>query len=106
MRSLALATLFLAAPSLAAASGDSRFVPLPPEQAVSTHGPFEMGACTVCHHPRKGEEGPGPVLVKTNALCFECHEEFKKPVGHHPAGHKPCLSCHSPHNARKKSLLF
>jgi len=106
MRALAPVLTLAAALAASAAPGVRQLDPLPPGQAVSTHGPFEMGACVACHLEKKGVPGPGPVAKKTNDLCFDCHDEFKQPVANHPKGKASCLSCHSPHNARKKKLLL
>jgi len=90
----------------AAAAGP--LAPLPPGEAVSTHGPFEMGVCEACHKiaAKSGGVGqPGPVMKKTNALCFDCHDDYAKPMKGHPSPSDSCLVCHSPHNAKKKKLL-
>jgi predicted CXXCH cytochrome family protein len=93
----------LAAATAATAAGAGRLAPLPPADAVSTHGPFEMGACEACHEKRA--PAPGKLLKASNDLCFDCHDDFKKPVKNHPAA-KACTACHSPHNSRKKKLLL
>src|SRR5512138_3143734 len=64
----------LATPAIAAEPG--RLAPIPKEEAVSTHGPYEMGACETCHQ-RHDPANPGPALKISNDLCFECHDEFK-----------------------------
>lgn len=103
--------LFLAAASAGilgaagAASGAGRsLAPIPEDQAVSTHGPFEAGECAICHQgsaPR-----PGKLIKAAPDLCFDCHEDFKGAVKNHPAGKGSCVLCHSPHNSRKKKLLL
>ncbi|HTN53704.1 MAG TPA: cytochrome c3 family protein [Anaeromyxobacter sp.] len=108
-----LVTVALAA-SLAAASAqaaDPRLAPLPKDQAVSSHSPYEMGACDTCH-ARKDPRDPGPASI-TNDTCFGCHDEFKGKArvkmdrSVHPAtDSKACTACHSPHNARNKKLLL
>lgn len=105
--SLCLA-LALAAPAGAA---DSRLAPIPKDQAVSSHGPYEMGACETCH-ARNDAKNPGPAAV-TNDTCYGCHDEFKGKAAVkmeraiHPAtASATCTGCHSPHNARKKKLLL
>ena len=89
----------------AAAAGP--LAPLPRDQALSTHGPFEMGVCEACHKGKdKGNGGqPGPVVKKTNELCFDCHDDYAKPMKGHPSPADSCLVCHSPHNAKKRKLL-
>jgi predicted CXXCH cytochrome family protein len=78
--------------------------PIPRGEAVSTHGPFEAGECKACHAGTNAR--PGKVRVSGNALCFECHEEFKKPVASHTDDPGACTGCHSPHNARKPKLVL
>lgn len=103
---LALAVLALA---LAARAESNRLAPIPKEEAVSTHGPFEMGACETCHQ-RHDPANPGPALKVSNDLCYECHDEFKgsAPVkmekADHPTVKAACTLCHNPHNAKKKRL--
>lgn len=103
---LALAVLALA---VSARAGDGRLAPIPNREAVSTHSPYEMGACETCHQ-RHDAKDPGPALKLSNDLCFDCHDEFKggTPVKMektvHPSVKVPCTMCHNPHNARKKRL--
>lgn len=96
-------------PTLAAPGKD--LSPISGDDAVSTHGPFEMGACDTCH-ARRDPRDPGPASV-TNDTCFGCHDDFKggKPVKMDKAVHPAvkgtaCLSCHAPHNSRKRKLLL
>lgn len=93
----------------AARAGENRLAPIPRSEAVSTHGPFEMGACETCHE-RRDPRNPGAALKVSNDLCFGCHEEFKgtEPVrmekAVHPSTVGACTGCHNPHNSRKKKL--
>ncbi len=103
-----LLTLALAAP---AARAESRLAPIPREQAASTHGPFEMGACETCHQ-RADPRNPGPAST-SNDTCFECHDEFRggarvkmEKAVHPPTTATLCVGCHSPHNARNRKLLL
>jgi predicted CXXCH cytochrome family protein len=105
---LVLAALALAAP--AARAGESRLAPLPKEQAVVVHGPYEQGACDACH-ARADQKDPGPATV-TKETCLACHDEFggKAPVRigkgkNHPVKGE-CTGCHNPHNSKKKKLLL
>ena len=98
-----------AALALGARAPAGRLAPLPQSEAVSTHGPFAMGACDVCHDAKDRSRMPGRVLKASNDLCFDCHDEFKKQVKNHPASPASkvaCIGCHSPHNALKKKLLL
>jgi predicted CXXCH cytochrome family protein len=100
----------LALGSGAARALDKRLAPIPREQAVSSHGPFEMGACDTCH-ARNDPRNPGPASP-TNETCFECHDEFRgsAPVrmekSVHPRGTTTCTGCHTPHNSRRRKLLL
>jgi predicted CXXCH cytochrome family protein len=105
---LAFALLALAAP--AAHAGDARLAPLPKEQAVVVHGPFEQGACDTCH-VRADPKDPGAATA-TKETCLACHDEFggTAPVRigkgkNHPVKGE-CIGCHNPHNSKKKKLLF
>ena len=105
----ALVALSLLAASVASA-GDARLAPLPREQALVVHGPYEQGACDACH-ARADAADPGPATV-TNQTCLACHDEFqgKAPVRltkkkDHPVKGE-CVACHNPHNSRKKKLML
>ena len=90
-----------------AAAGASRLAPIDAAEAVSTHAPFEMGACAACHdESERTASSPGRVLKVSNDLCFDCHEEYRGQVRRHPAPKGTCVGCHSPHNARKRKLLL
>ncbi len=99
----------LALVALPARAQYGRLAPVPRAQAVSSHSPYEMGACEACHQ-RHDATDPGPALKVSNELCFECHDEFKgsAPVrmerGMHPTPTAACTLCHNPHNSRKKRL--
>jgi predicted CXXCH cytochrome family protein len=104
-------TFALVAVTTPARGADRRLAPIPRDEAVSSHGPFEMGACDTCH-ARSDPRNPGPASV-TNESCFECHDEFKgtAPVrmekGHHPKTiGTNCTACHSPHNSKNRKLLL
>ncbi len=98
-----------AAAALTARAADGRLAPVPPAEAVSTHGPYEMGACETCHQ-RHDAKDPGSALKVTNDLCFECHDEFRGKAkvrleaAVHPDVNASCTTCHNPHNSRKKKL--
>jgi predicted CXXCH cytochrome family protein len=104
----ALALLLLAA--LPTGADDKKLAPLPKDQAVVVHGPFEQGACDTCHE-RADAKSPGSAKV-TNETCLACHDEFAgtAPVKiskskSHPSGKGTCTTCHNPHNSKKKKLL-
>jgi predicted CXXCH cytochrome family protein len=103
---LAAAAALLAVSALGGERKRSQ-APVPPEEAVSTHGPFEAGECGTCHDPKvRAGRSPGRLLKAAPALCFDCHEEFREPVKSHPRAGGDCTGCHSPHNARKPKLLW
>jgi predicted CXXCH cytochrome family protein len=99
----------LALAARASGAEPSKLAPIPKEEAISSHSPYEMGACETCHQ-RHEAANPGPALKVSNDLCYECHDEFKgsAPVkmekADHPAVKVACTTCHNPHNARKKRL--
>jgi predicted CXXCH cytochrome family protein len=103
---LAAALAGLAATAAGQAAPGRSLAPIPESEALSTHGPFEMGDCGACHLGRKGSAKPGRLLRAVPALCFDCHEEFKGKVEGHPVSKRSCTACHSPHNARKPKLLL
>ncbi len=106
---LGLAALAVAFTAMGARAEVNRLAPIPKAQALSTHGPYEMGACETCHQ-RHDPDNPGPALKVSNDLCYECHEDFKgsAPVKMdtqvHPTVKAPCTLCHNPHNAKKRRL--
>ncbi len=104
---LAAAALALAIPAVRAEG--SRLAPLPRDQALVVHGPYEQGACDACH-ARADQKDPGPAQV-SKETCLACHDEFggKAPVRvgkgkSHPIKGE-CITCHNPHNSKKKLLL-
>lgn len=106
-----LVTLALVATVTTARAADRRLAPIPRGEAISSHGPFEMGACDTCH-ARADPRNPGPASL-TNETCLECHEEFKgsarvrmEKALHPNAATTACVACHSPHNSRNKKLLL
>ena len=105
---LAAAALALAVPTARAQA--NRLAPVPREQAVVVHGPYEQGACDACH-ARADQANPGPAAVSKDT-CLACHDEFggKAPVKigkgkNHPIKGE-CTACHNPHNSKKKKLLL
>jgi len=102
------AALFVA---VSASGADRRLAAVPNDQAVSTHGPYEAGACDTCHE-RANARNPGKALKVTNDLCFDCHDDFKAgsavklEKSKHPAGSTACTNCHNPHNSKKRKLLM
>lgn len=98
----------LVAGLLAAAAGGGaaaqRLKPLPRGEAVSTHSPFEMGECHICH-ARNDPANPGPVQRSGAQLCADCHDDLSSMKKGHPSRGN-CTTCHSPHNAKKRKLLL
>ena len=87
----------------------SRLAPIRTSEAVSSHSPFESGACGTCHQ-RSDPKNPGKAVKVSNDLCFDCHDEFRgtAPVKMdktvHPKNVAACTTCHNPHNAKKAKL--
>lgn len=109
MRLTILLTCCALATAVVARAQGGRLAPVPRQDAVSTHGPYEMGACETCHQ-RHDAANPGAALKVSNDLCFECHDEFKgsAPIkmerSVHPTAKAACTGCHNPHNSKKKKL--
>lgn len=95
--------------AVSAGAANDRLAPIPPTEAASTHGPFEMGACEACHQ-RHDARNPGAAPARSNDLCFGCHDEFRGTSAVrlesmvHPGASADCTACHNPHNSRKKKL--
>ncbi len=111
MRKIFIAIVPAALLVAANASGaDSRLAAIPNDLAVSTHGPYEAGACDTCHESANAK-APGKALKVTNDLCFDCHDDFrgsavKLDKVKHPGGKTTCTACHNPHNSKKRKLLM
>jgi predicted CXXCH cytochrome family protein len=105
--------LIVAAIALAglARADANRLAPIPTSEAISTHGPYQMGACETCHQ-RNDAKNPVAAIKVSNDLCFDCHDEFRGAVAVkmekavHPKTPASCTLCHNPHNARKKKLCM
>ena len=99
--------LVLAGLAAALAGGGAaavRMKPLPRGEATSTHSPFEMGECEICHQ-RNDPKNPGPIQKAAAQLCADCHDDLSGTKKGHPT-RGGCTTCHSPHNAKKPKLLF
>ncbi len=109
--SLALISLASVLVAGAVSAAESRFAAVPNDEAVSTHGPYEAGACDTCHE-RANAKNPGKALKVTNDLCFDCHDDFKSSSAvklekmKHPSSSTACTNCHNPHNSKKRKLLM
>lgn len=66
------------------------------------HPPFNMGACNVCHAPKRSK--PAAIVTRTvSELCYKCHEP--KNVINKQMKDLDCNKCHSPHQADRKKLI-
>lgn len=66
------------------------------------HPPFNMGACAVCHAPKRSK--PAAIITHSvSELCYKCHEPQSKIDASLEA--LDCNKCHSPHHADRKKLL-
>ncbi len=64
-----------------------------------THPPFIMGACQVCHAPRRSK--PAAIITHTvQELCYKCHIPQDQ-----PEKNINCNKCHNPHHAPKEHLI-
>ena len=89
--------------------------PVPKEEERSSHAPYILGDCTVCHAPHRPVAGeslaeaalPGLAYGPVNERCLDCHGElFRAPPKAHPPRQSYCTTCHNPHNSRQPSLLL
>ncbi len=82
--------------------------PVKASEAVSTHSPFGLGECGLCHE-RKDPKNPGPAIRPINSVCFYCHEDVQTVMTRSKFRHAPaerdCTICHNPHNSKAKKLL-
>jgi predicted CXXCH cytochrome family protein len=76
-----------------------------------THKPFENRECIKCHEIHAS---PYPKLSRDykHLLCYKCHKDKEKDaVGepyymvHQPVSAGNCVTCHSPHGSKYKSIL-
>lgn len=66
------------------------------------HPPFNMGACNVCHAPKRSK--PAAIVTRTvSELCYKCHEP--KETITKEMKDLDCNKCHSPHHANRKKLI-
>lgn len=66
------------------------------------HPPFTMGACSVCHAPKRSK--PAAIITReVSELCYRCHEP-KEEVNERLLK-LDCNKCHNPHHADRKELL-
>jgi predicted CXXCH cytochrome family protein len=123
LAALALLASFAGEPAGAAAAPEPRarpstttarakplsLAPVKARAAVSTHSPYEVGDCSLCHQ-RKNPRDPGPVTIAGDKGCTVCHEEFvelaKSRRFRHAPGEVGCTACHNPHNSSSKTLLL
>ncbi|MBI5610082.1 MAG: cytochrome c3 family protein [Deltaproteobacteria bacterium] len=77
--------------------------------AVSSHGPYEAGDCSLCHQG-KDPKNPGPVAGPINKVCYSCHEDMQELMGKAKVKHRiadeACTNCHNPHNSASRKLLY
>lgn len=66
------------------------------------HPPFTMGACNVCHAPKRSK--PAAIVTETvSELCYACHEP-KSEIDTRLST-LDCNKCHSPHHSDRKKLI-
>lgn len=100
-------------PHTVRATGTGPLAPVPDDQAVSRHAPYESDACEACHE-RANPANPGPAKSTAADGCVTCHEEVPSQVSagaagrriSHPGAQSICSKCHNPHNSRKNGLML
>jgi predicted CXXCH cytochrome family protein len=76
-----------------------------------THGPINLGGCTLCHNPH-GENHKYQLWAEGSlALCLSCHSDMKTLVNKTPSVHgiifgKGCVACHDPHASDEVFMLL
>lgn len=66
------------------------------------HPPFNMGACAVCHAPKRSK--PAAIITHSvSELCYKCHEPAAKIDERLEA--LDCNKCHNPHHADREKIL-
>jgi len=78
------------------------------KEAVSAHGPYASGDCSICH-AKNDPKDPGPAQKPVNKVCFSCHDEFPDLFAslknRHIVAEENCTNCHNPHNSKQAHLL-
>jgi predicted CXXCH cytochrome family protein len=76
-----------------------------------SHGPYAARLCSACHpEPAKGKVTLAAANV--DALCYQCHSQFKAQISGTKSRHKllsqsdhSCMECHDPHAANQEYHL-
>jgi predicted CXXCH cytochrome family protein len=73
-------------------------------QPVSSHPPYKLKKCTICHTTGTVQKLTQP----QPGLCYLCHDDFSLTYKyvHGPASAGYCTSCHAPHAAANEKLLI
>jgi predicted CXXCH cytochrome family protein len=73
-------------------------------QPVSSHPPYKLKKCTICHTTGTVQKLTQP----QPGLCYLCHDDFSLTYKyvHGPAAAGFCTSCHHPHSAPNEKLLI
>jgi DmsE family decaheme c-type cytochrome len=63
-------------------------------------------SCVGCHDPHAATESQLKTHMRTNDLCFTCHQDKEGPfVFEHAPVVEDCSLCHSPHGSVANNLL-
>lgn len=84
-------------------SGSVTGKPLNSGNASSSHPPFTLKKCDLCHDPaRKGKQ-----IMSQPFLCNTCHADYRVyyKFRHGPADGGLCTTCHNPHESSNPKLL-
>jgi predicted CXXCH cytochrome family protein len=73
-----------------------------------SHGPYAAGLCSACH-PAPVDGKVGLTEATVDALCYNCHTNFKEEISGAGSRHKllsqsnrSCMECHDPHAANQE----
>jgi predicted CXXCH cytochrome family protein len=76
-----------------------------------SHGPYAAQLCSACH-PKPVDGKVGLTAATVDALCYECHTQFKAEMAGAGSRHKllsqskrSCMECHDPHAANQEYHL-
>ncbi len=70
---------------------------------VTTHPPYGLKKCTICHNTGSA----GKLSQPEPGLCYLCHDDYSLnyKVVHGPAAAGYCTKCHQPHSSANSKLL-
>ncbi len=75
---------------------------------LPSHHPLREGKmdCASCHDVHNAREGQLRTALRSNDLCYDCHQDKEGPfVFEHEPVQEDCSSCHNPHGSVADNLL-